>query len=381
MSTPASPMPSAAIPLTHQTIVPRGAAWQVSRSTIRTGLLRRPFALIVAFVVFVVLGMLGGTEAPRAVLQALIGCAVVIVLSLGLAWLRVRRWYRAGATWRGGIGQADLRIVFPDNDLTLPAAEIRQVRLEPGLMMLSIGPRALQLGLPEGLFTPVDVEAAVARAQQLAADAAQAGPPPADPLVDPSIDASADPSGDAAAERAEHDAQSESPGLPAEPVAATPPTPVAGQRRDTVITGELARSIPRTLSRLELSRPLSLFLLVFALFQLYRGVAYADSLSLLIAGMAGLSWVALGFAPYLQGRRLYQEGMAIGAGVGGGRLSVRLGERLIDEDVAVVRKVVRVREGFALRLANGGVLIVPAGLLSDEQVVVLATARATRRRR
>ncbi len=344
MSTPEpqGPTPdSEPTPLYREAAVRPGTAWRTAVATIKSGLLRRPVVLLVAFGIFMVLPMIGGTPWLSAVPQAIVGTLVVLVLSTGLAWLRVRRWYRTGSVWRAGIGPAGLRLVFPDNDLTLPASGIRRVRPENGLLVLTIGPRSLQLGLPEGLFSVTEIEELIARGEH------------------------------------------ETP--PIEPIAATSAT-VAGlesgvSRRETVITPEFVQAVRTSLIRLELSRPLSLFMLAFALYQWYRVLSLGDSMSLLIAGMATLTLGGLLAIPAIQGRRLYRPGETIGAGVQDGRLSVRLGDRVIDQETSVVRKVRPVSAGVALQMANGSVAVLPPGLLTDEELVELANARRAARGR
>lgn len=337
------------IPLTREATVPPGAAWRACLATIWAGLLRRPVVLLLAFAIFLALPLVGGTPWPGALLQAVVGTCIVLLLSVGLAWLRVRRWYPAGGTWRGGLDANGLRLSFPSSDLALPAHAIRGVRPDRGLLMLSIGPRALQLGVPEGLFTTAELEALIARGE-------------AGPAASPSapITQGASLTGDLVTADT-----------------ATPQVP----RRETRLTQEQGRSIPKTLSRLELSRPLSVFLLLFALYQAYRAIAFGDTLSILIAVMASISWVGLALAPFLQGRRLYQPGTTIGAGLRDGRLSVRLGDRVVEHQASAVRKVVTGRDGVALRLADGGVLFLPTGLLTDDELTELAAARGSGRRR
>lgn len=336
------------IPLTREATVPPGAAWRACLATIRTGLLRRPVALLLAFGIFLALPLAGGTAWPGALLQAVVGTIIVLLLSVGLAWLRVRRWYPAGSTWRGGLDATGLRLSFPSNDLALPAHAVRAVRPDRGLLMLSIGPRALQLAVPDGLFTMAELEALIARGA--------AGAPAATGAV---------------AEAGSRNGDEPS----------LVPTDADIPRRETVVTPEQGQTIPKTLTRLELSRPLSVFLLLFALYQAYRAIAFGDTLSILIAVMASISWVALALAPLLQGRRLYQSGTTIGAGLRGGKLSVRLGDRVIEHPATAVRKVVPLRDGVALRLTDGGVLFLPPGLLTDDELAELAAARGASRRR
>lgn len=343
------------IPLTREAAVLRGAAWRAGLATIRSGLVRRPVALLLAFAIFLALPLIGGLQWPAALFQATVGTAVVLFLSVGLAWLRVRRWYPAGSTWRGGLDANGLRLSFPGNDLSLPNSAVRAVRVERDLVMLSIGPRALQLGIPQGLFTVAEIEALITRGEQAAA------------------------AGAAEEDAGTHGQVASADGTVADPGVGGPATGSI-PRRETVISEETARTIPKALARLELSRPLSVFLLLFALYQSYRAVTFGDTLSTVIAVMASVSWLGLAIAPFLQGRRLYQPGMTIGAGLRNGTLSVRLGDRIVEHQASTVRKVVPLRDGVALRLADGGVLILPTGLLTDEERTELANARASRRR-
>ncbi|MBK7720845.1 MAG: hypothetical protein IPI32_01100 [Austwickia sp.] len=343
---PVSPV-SAEVPLTREALVPAGAAWRACLATIRTGVLRRPVVLVVAFAIFLALPLLGGTPWPWAALQAVIGTVIVLVLSVGLAWLRVRRWYVAGSRWQGGLGATGLRLAFPNNDLTLPASAIRGVHQDRDLLLLTVGPRSLQLALPQELFTVAEVEELIARGAQ----------PPA-----PGV-------------------PTQTSGTPADGSAGLATGPVVVPRRQVPLSEEFAQSIPKTLARLELTRPLSMFLLIFGLYQGFRAISVGDTLSLLIAVMAAVSWVGLAIAPYLQGRRLYQPGLIIGAGLGEGKLAVSLGDKVVEHDATVVRKVLAVPGGVALRLADGGVLVFPEGLLSQEQLAELTQLAATKRSR
>ncbi len=346
-----APEPTASVPnpisLTRQAAVPRGAAWRACLATIRMGLLRRPVALLLAFAIFLALPLINGTSWPSAVVQASVGTVIVLALSVGLAWLRVRRWYPAGSIWQGGLGASELRMVFDKNDLTLSATSLRSVRAAGDLLMLTVGPRSLQLAVPHGLFAQHEVEELIARGATSTAEGSNSSD---------SVDATAPPRLGAGAA-------------------------AGSSRREVVLTPELAQSIPKTLARLELSRPLSVFLLLFALYQGYRAVTLSDTLSLVIAAMASLSWVALAVAPFRQGRRLYQPGTTVGAGMRDGRLSVRLGEKVTEHDAATIRKVVPVALGVALRLSDGGVLILPRGLLTDDELQELANARQAKRAR
>lgn len=329
------------IPLTREATIDRGFAWRACLGTIRAGLLRRPVVPLVAFGIFLALPLASGMAWPGAVVQACVGTVIVLLLSVGLAWLRVRRWYPAGSAWKAGVDERGLRLAFPDHDLTLPATAIRSVRPIGDLVILTVGPRALQLAVPERLVTLPELHALMDRAAEA-------------------------PVGDAI--RTDLTAAGSAATAPRRPI----------PRREALVTPELARSIPRTLAKLELRRPLAILLLVFMAYQAYAAVATRQPLTIGLATLAGIMWLALALAPYLQGRRFYPPGTTIGAGVRDGTLSVSLADRVVEHDVSSVRGVISVPEGIAVRLANGGVLLLPAGLLTDAEVAELASTRGRR---